>query len=88
MKEQDYQLSGEVSDNQIAKIGARYGARYVVVIDANQTDDDYCLMTARLVNVETGVIVKSVDANRTIESTEDLVGLTNNVSYRLFVQTK
>ncbi len=88
MKEQDYQLSGEVSDDQIAEIGARFGAKYVAVFDANQTPDNFCLMTARLVNVETGVIIKSVDSNRAIESTSDLVGLTNNVAYRLFVQSK
>lgn len=88
MKEQDYQLSGEVSNEQIVKIGAKYGAKYVAVFDANCAPDGFCLMTARLVNVETGVIVKSVDSNRVIESTSDLVGLTNNVAYRLFVTTK
>ncbi|MBQ6882239.1 MAG: hypothetical protein IJN55_06705 [Alistipes sp.] len=88
MKEQDFQLSGEVSDEQVAEIGAKYGARYVAVFDANKTPDDYCLMSARLVDVETGVIIKSVDGERIIDSTADLIGLTNNLSYRLFVQSK
>ncbi len=88
MKEQDYQLSGEVSDSQIAEIGAKYGAQYVAVFDANKTPDDYCIMTGRLVDVKTGVIVKSVDMERIIESTADLIGLTNNIAYRLFVQPK
>ena len=85
-QEHDYQLSGEVSNDQIVDICAKYGARYVAVFDTNMTPDGFCLMTGRLINVKTGVVVKSVDSNRTIESTSDLVGLTNNVSYRLFVQ--
>ncbi len=88
MKETDYQLSGEVADDQIVEIGARHGANYVAVFDANATLDGYCLITARLINVKSGVISRSVDSSRTISSTEDLVALTNNVAYRLFVQTK
>lgn len=86
MKESDYQLSGEVANDQIVEIGARYGAHYVAVFDVNSTPDSYCLITARLINVKTGVISKSVDSSRTISSTEDLIALTNNVAYRLFIQ--
>lgn len=88
VKEIDYQLSGEVSDDQIVKIGAQFGANYVAVFDANSTPDGFCLMTARLVCVGTGLIFKSVDSNRVVESTSDLVGLTNNVAYRLFIQNQ
>ncbi len=87
MKEQDYQLSGEVRADQIVEVAARHGARYVAAFDVNITPDGFCLMTARLINVETGVIIKSIDSNRTVKGTEDLVGLTNNVAYRLFVQS-
>ena len=88
LKEQDYQLSGDVTDDQIVKLGAKHGANYVAVFDASKSEDGYCLMLARLINVETGEVVKSSSSDRIIESTKDLVALTNNVAYRLFVQTE
>lgn len=36
-KEQDYQLSGEVRDNQIVELGVRFGVRYVAVFETTQT---------------------------------------------------
>ena len=36
-----------------------------------------------LIDVSTAVIIKSVDANRQIKTTDDLIALTNNISYRL-----
>lgn len=81
-KEQDYQLSGEVRDDQIAALGVRFGVKYVAVFEATQTYD-MGFISARLINVENGMIIKSTDANRTINSTEDWVAITNNVAYRL-----
>ncbi len=85
-QEEDYQLSGEVSLDQIAKLGAKHGAKYVAVFDVIKTSDGYCSMTARLVEGESGIVIKSVDQERTIKTTPDLVALTNNVAYRLFFQ--
>lgn len=82
-KEQDFQLSGEVRDDQIAALGKRFGARYVAVIEVSQTEDDTYFISARLINVESGLVVKSADASREIKSTDDLVALTNNVAFRL-----
>ena len=84
--EHDYQLSGDVSDNQITRIGAKHGADYVAVFNTVKAEDGYCLMSAKLINVETGEIIRSVSSNRTIKSTPDLIALTNNVAYKLFCQ--
>lgn len=83
--EQDYQLSGEVSYDQIVKLGMRFGVQYVAALEAICTNE-FGFMTARLIDVESGRIVKSVDSSRKINSTEDWILLTNNVVYRLVSQ--
>lgn len=81
-KEQDYQLSGEVRDDQIAALGVRFGVKYVAVFEATQTYDSG-FISARLIDVESGMVMKSADTNRTIKSTEDWSAMVNNVAFRL-----
>ena len=82
-KEQDYQLSGEVRDEQIVALSKRFGAKYVAVLEVSETEDNTCFISARLINVESGLVIKSADGNRLIKTTDDLVALANNVAYRL-----
>jgi len=42
-KEQDYQMSGAVSDNQIARLGQQFGVRYVLVADVFPSFSSLCL---------------------------------------------
>ena len=81
-KEQDYQLSGEVRDDQIAELGRRFGARYVAIFEATEVDD-MGFISARMINVESGLVVKSADISRKVRSSEDWIAITNNVSFRL-----
>ena len=81
-KEQDYQLSGEVRDDQIAELGRRFGARYVAVLEATETDGTG-FISARMIDVEGGLIIKSADTSRKIESAEDWAAVANNVAFRL-----
>lgn len=81
-REQDYQLSGEVRDDQIAALGRRFGARYVAVFEATEADETG-FVSARMIDVESGLVIKSVDTSRKIRSTEDWIALTNNVAFRL-----
>ena len=85
-KEHDYQLSGEVRDDQIAALGVRFGAKYVAVFEAIQTYDSGFL-SARFIDVESGMVMKSADTNRTIKSTEDWSAMVNNVAFRLVSRT-
>lgn len=82
MAEQDYQLSGEVRDDQIAALGRRFGALYVAVFEATVADN-LGFISARMINVENGLVIKSVDTSRTVKSIEDWIAMTNNVAYRL-----
>lgn len=80
--EQDFQLSGEVPENEIRKIGNRLGVDFVIAINVIFSDD-ICYMSARLINLETGEIVKTTNINRKYTSTSVLTALANNVGYRL-----
>lgn len=82
-KESDYQTSGEVRDSQIAKLGQKFGVKYVVVADVSEAFDEL-FVAARLINVETGLVESAFDANGQAESMQDLINLSQNVISGLF----
>lgn len=82
-REHDYQLSGEVSEDEVRKVGERLGVDYVIAVCAMLTSDERCQMSARLVNLETGEVVKTCNALRKYEGSSTVIALANNVAYRL-----
>lgn len=83
MDEHDYQLSGEVPDDEIRGVGERMGVDYVIVLNTVITKNDKCNMSARLIELETGKIVKSVSLERDYQDSDVLPNMANNVAYRL-----
>lgn len=77
--ESDYQMSGEVRDSQIARLGQKFGVRYVVVADASELFDEY-FIAARLINVETGLVERAFDINGPADSMAQLVSLSQKVA--------
>lgn len=82
-KEQDYQLSGEVPEKEIRKVGERFGVDYVVAINVIIDNDEICYMSAKLINLESGAIIKTVNQHRQYTNSSVLTALANNVAYRL-----
>lgn len=60
MKEQNFQRSGAVDDNQIREMGVMAGVQYVLVTEAS-TEDGYFYILAKLLDVETGRFMKSAE---------------------------
>jgi hypothetical protein len=64
-REQSYQISGNVDDGQVIKLGRQFGAGLVCVADASKKlqmffpdNNTYAyLFTAHLINIETGLVV-------------------------------
>lgn len=81
--EQDYQLSGEVPKNEIRAVGERLGVDYVVAINVILNRDNICHMTAKLIDLETGAILKTINVQRKYTDSNVLTALANNVAYRL-----
>lgn len=78
-KETDYQTSGEVRDSQIAKLGQKFGVKYVAVADVSEAFDEL-FVAARLINVETGSVEKAYDVNGPAESMQQLISLSKQVA--------
>ncbi|MBQ7820191.1 MAG: hypothetical protein IJ341_10895 [Bacteroidales bacterium] len=81
-QEQDFQLSGEVPEKEIRGVGERLGVDYVLAVNV-VINDGVCYMTAKLINLETGEIDKTVNLNRKYTGQEVLTALANNVAYRI-----
>lgn len=82
-REQDYQLSGQVPEKQIREVGERYGVDFVVVVNAVITSDDECQVSARLIDLVSGEVIKTCNASREYEGSSTLTAMANNVAYRL-----
>lgn len=79
--EQEYSVSGEVRDSQIAKIGQRLGVKFVAVVDVTELSDfEQVFVDARMINVETGEIIATASANDVVDSMNKLVGIAEKVS--------
>lgn len=78
-QEQDYQTSGAVSDNQIVKIGQQFGVRYVIVLDISDLFGSI-FVSARMIDVRTGLIKKSTELGQEIDSLEGLISLSTNIA--------
>lgn len=83
-KEQDFQLSGEVAEKEIRAIGNRMGVDFVAVAHVNFISDGLCMISARIINLETGQVVKTCNVQREYENSGTLIAMANNVAYRLF----
>lgn len=81
--EQDYQVSEEVLEKEIRKVGERLGVDYVIVVNVEINDSDYCHMAARLIDLVSGKILKSVNLKRKYTDSEVLSNMANNIAYRL-----
>lgn len=77
--ESDYQTSGEVRDSQIARLGQKFGVRYVAVADVSELFDEL-FIASRLINVETGLVERSYDCNGPMESMPQLIALSQDVA--------
>lgn len=82
-KEQDCQVAGDVPVAEIRAVGKRQGVDYVIVVSVTDIDRSSLHMTARLINLETAQILKSVDLSRDYTEKAPLKEMANNVSYRL-----
>lgn len=77
-KEQDYQMSGAVSDNQIARLGQQFGVRYVLVADVSEIFESI-FISARMIDVQTAQITNSTEESAVVHSMDGLTELSENV---------
>ncbi|GHT15684.1 hypothetical protein AGMMS4956_16190 [Bacteroidia bacterium] len=81
-KEQKYQLSGNVDDDQISKLGKQFGVSLVCVADVTEVMGSKFL-SSRLVNVETAAVVATSDYLDEMKTPQDLVKAAESVASQL-----
>lgn len=81
-KEHDYQVSGEVPEAQIRKIANKYGVDFVIAVSV-MCDGEDIYMSARLINIVSGKVERTVSLDRSGNDNKTLKNLSNNVVYRL-----
>jgi len=59
MGEQNFQRTGMVSDAQIKRVGEMTGAQYVLIAEAALYDEQNIIITAKVLDVETGGVANS-----------------------------
>jgi hypothetical protein len=82
MQEHSFQRSGMVDDSQIKELGQMAGVQYVLVTEAS-TDGDGFFITAKILDVETGLLVQV--ANTFCNATgKDIYDASNKLGQQLF----
>ena len=81
-EEQQYQYSGNVDDNQLVKLGKHFGVKFIVVADVMDVLGSY-FVSARMINVETGLVIITADGEKTLGTASDLVSLAEEVASKL-----
>ena len=82
-KEQDYQTSGEVPDKEIRNVAQRMGVDFVIVVNTVISNDEKCHMSARLIDLVTAEIIKTVNLKRDYTGSDVISAMANNIAYRL-----
>ena len=78
-KEQKYQRTGEVDDNDISRLGKQFGVQYVCAVDViEELGQKY--ITARLINVESAEIVTTGNASSELTTMEQLLECSNSIA--------
>lgn len=85
-KEQDFQMSGAVSDSQIARLGAYFGVNYVLVADMSEVFGQ-SFVSARMIDVQTAQITNSTEESAVVNDMESLTKLSETIVLKLFYVT-
>ena len=79
-KEQSYQQTGAVDDNEISRLGKQFGVNYVCVASVFDVWGIEKYISTRLIDVETAEVVVSSSSNGSIASSSQLIAALNMLS--------
>jgi hypothetical protein len=81
-KEQSYQRTGAVDDNQISKLGKQFGVELVCVADVTEVMGSQ-YVSARLIDVESATVTATADEANDLKSITDLVTVSESIAATL-----
>lgn len=86
-KEQNYQRTGAVDDNELSRLGKQFGVQLVCVADVSEVFGQK-YVSARLIDVESAEVVNaSNSANKSINNMTELTDVANSLAQELTSKT-
>ncbi len=85
-REQSYQRTGAVSDNEIASLGNQFGVQYVCVADVSEVFGEKYI-SARLIDVESVVVINTANTSSKLQNMDDLIKACSSIATKLSGKT-
>jgi hypothetical protein len=85
-KEQNYQQTGNVDDNEISRLGKQFGVHLVCVADVSDVFGQK-YVSARLVDVESAEVINTANISSPLSKMEELMEVTKNITATLTGKT-
>ena len=85
-KEQNYQRTGAVDDNELSRLGKQFGVQLVCVADVSDVFGEK-YVSARLIDVESAEVVNSSNASSPMNNMADLLSVTDKITQELTSKT-
>ena len=85
-KEQSYQRTGAVDDNELSRLGKQFGVQLVCVTDISDVFGEK-YVSARLIDVESAEVVNTSNTNSKLDNMNDLLTVADNIAKELTAKT-
>lgn len=85
-KEQNYQRTGAVDDNELSRLGKQFGVQLVCVADVSEVFGEKYVST-RLIDVESAEVINTSNASSKLESMPELLKVTEQLAKELTAKT-
>jgi TolB-like protein len=82
-KEQNYQRSGNVNDNQLARLGKQFGVQYVCAAKVSESSYGGKFLDVSLIDVETAVVIATANDALINSDMATLMAVTQNIASKL-----
>lgn len=86
-KEQNYQTTGAVDDNELSRLGKQFGVQLVCVADVSDVFGEK-YVSARLIDVETAEVANTANVSSPMSSMNELLSVTNTLAQELTSETR
>lgn len=85
-KEQNYQRTGAVDDNELSRLGKQFGVQLVCVADVSDVFGEK-YVSARLIDVESAEVVNTSNMNSQLSNMQELLSVTDKITKELTAKT-
>ena len=85
-KEQNYQRTGAVDDNELSRLGKQFGVQLVCVADVSDVFGEKYVST-RLIDVESAEVVNTSNATSKLDNMQELLKVTEGLANELTAKT-